>query len=40
MRRDGHKLIAYSMGNFVFDRHAGRGGETAILDVTLTQAMG
>jgi poly-gamma-glutamate synthesis protein (capsule biosynthesis protein) len=34
--REGNTLIAYSIGNFVFDDYVGRQNETAILDVTLT----
>jgi poly-gamma-glutamate synthesis protein (capsule biosynthesis protein) len=35
-RRDGGTLIAYSIGNFVFDYFTGRPNDTAILDVTLS----
>jgi poly-gamma-glutamate synthesis protein (capsule biosynthesis protein) len=35
--RTRHGLIAYSMGNFIFDRMRGSWAESAILDVTLTR---
>jgi poly-gamma-glutamate synthesis protein (capsule biosynthesis protein) len=35
--KDGH-LIAYGLGNFVFDKTGGNGADSAILDVTLTSA--
>jgi poly-gamma-glutamate synthesis protein (capsule biosynthesis protein) len=34
-RRDGGRLVAYSLGNFVFDRMGGEAGRSLILDVTL-----
>lgn len=37
-RRDDSTLIAYSIGNFVFDYFTGRPNDTAILDVTLSAA--
>lgn len=36
--RQGNSLVAYSMGNFVFDYMTGRQLDTAILDVTLSAA--
>lgn len=35
-RREGGTLIAYSVGNFVFDYFTGRPNDSAILDVTLS----
>ncbi len=35
-RLDGNTLIAYSVGNFVFDYFSGRMNDTAIMDVTLS----
>jgi poly-gamma-glutamate synthesis protein (capsule biosynthesis protein) len=34
--RHGRTLVAYSIGNFVFDDYTGRQNETAILDVSLS----
>lgn len=34
--RGDHTLIAYSLGNFVFDRFTGRSNDSVILDVTLS----
>jgi poly-gamma-glutamate capsule biosynthesis protein CapA/YwtB (metallophosphatase superfamily) len=34
--RRNHTLIAYSLGNFVFDEYTGRQNDTAILDVKLS----
>jgi len=36
-RLRGNHLIAYGMGNFVFDMTSGTGADSAILDVTLTR---
>ncbi len=36
-RATGNSLIAYSMGNFVFNRFSGRSNDSAILDVTLSR---
>jgi poly-gamma-glutamate capsule biosynthesis protein CapA/YwtB (metallophosphatase superfamily) len=33
----GNRLIAFSLGNFVFARFDGRANDSAILDVTLTR---
>ena len=34
--RGRNTLVAYSLGNFVFDQYTGRQNDSAILDVTLS----